>query len=445
MRSFILLLLCVLSSSSIRMRINNNCLQQRQPISVIVDKSRKLLSENLGSINKHFLSGLFIASIACANPACATEFNKEWTDRNRLAAEAWRTVDDLMYDRTFNGMDWFRLRQDIVLKSYKSDEEVYTSIKEMLLKLGDKYTRYLTPAQYSALINSAQGELTGVGIQLLGDDNVNTIITSVENDSPAATSGLMKGDVILNVDGSNTQDISPEEVAALLRGKSDTKASIRVSRNDKILDFSIIRKPFKLSNVNYSLEKIKNKNVGIIRIKSFSSTTNAEVTKAMEYFNGEADVIVLDLRNNGGGLLQAAVEISNLFLSPGKIVTFVVNKEGLSEAQMTVPSGVKSNNVFLPDINTKIYILVNKDTASAAEVFSAALKENNRALIIGEKTFGKGVIQTLSELRQGGISVTIAKYETPNHNNINKVGIPVDKSVNCNDDLDIKMCLSDLI
>jgi carboxyl-terminal processing protease len=123
--------------------------------------------------------------------------------------------------RTFNGLDWFKLRQELVKHSYKTDEEVYAAIKTSLAKLGDKYTRYLPPPQYAALVNSATGELTGVGVQLVEDSSGHTVISKVEEGSPAAETGLLRDDVIFNVDGTDAEGLSPEEIAALLRYGND--------------------------------------------------------------------------------------------------------------------------------------------------------------------------------------------------------------------------------
>lgn len=172
-------------------------------------------------------------------------------------------------------------------------------------------------------------------------------------------------------------------------GKVDTKASVRLRRADQLVDVTTLRQPIKLigvqqgvfrttgnSKINDQLLSKSGKNVGYIKVKSFSSSTNAEVTKAMESFHDKGqqlDAIVIDLRNNGGGLLQGAVETSNLFLKPGKIVVFVVSKEGNVQAQQTLPSGIQSNDPELPDLTTPLYILVNGNTASAAEVFTASM------------------------------------------------------------------------
>ena len=168
----------------------------------------------------------FVGS-ALISPASSNAADSEWTDRNRVAAEVWRTVDDLYYDRTFANNDWFKLRQEVVKRSYKTDDELFDSLQKMLNKLGDKYTRYLRPAQYSVILNSALGELTGVGLELLQLDDGRIKINNVYDESPAKESGILAGDIITNVDGNEVTAVtSPEEVAGYLRGKMDTKATL---------------------------------------------------------------------------------------------------------------------------------------------------------------------------------------------------------------------------
>ena len=177
--------------------------------------------------------------------------------------------------------------------------------------------------------------------------------------------------------------------------------------------------------------------VGVIRIKSFSSTTEATVKeKYNELMKGGAQSIVFDLRSNPGGLLPGGVDTASLFLPIGQPVVFVANKSGVVDRQVTLKDGI--------DLTTPLVVLVDSQTASAAEVFSAALKENGRATVVGGRTFGKGIIQTIRPMsnENGGIAITVARYETPQHNDINKQGIPVDieASVECPKD-DALACL----
>ena len=404
-----------------------------------------LCASSWGAVPRLFAPRLVsraLASLLFVVTPLSSALGAEWTERNRLAAETWRAVDEVYVDRTFNGKDWFQLRQDVVKRSYKSDDEVYAALKSMLANLGDKYTRYLPPVQYATLMNSAVGELTGVGLELLGQEDGGVRVVNIADGSPAVGSGISPGDVLINVDGTATSGLGPEEVAALIRGKPDTKASVTVRRGGsssagKDLDFVVVRKAFKLKGVSWGTTQSRGKTVGFLTIKSFSGTTRDDVLNGLASFHvsrdDDVDAIVMDMRNNGGGLLQGAVETANLLLPPGKVVVFTVGKDGLQEAQQTLPSGIPSNDPNLPDLKTPLYILVNKNSASAAEVLAAALKENGRAKLVGENTFGKGIIQNVQELRQGGIAVTVAKYETPLHHDINKVGIPVDISMACDD------------
>lgn len=368
-----------------------------------------------------------------------------WNDRTRLAAEAWRTVDEVYYDRTFNGNDWFQLRQEVIKQNYKSDDEVYTAIKTMLSKLGDKYTRYLPPAQYQSLVNSALGELTGVGVQLLGQDDGSVVIVNIEDDSPAKESGLLQGDVIVDVDGTNVKaaGLSPEEVAALLRGKQGTRASVRVARSgDLVKDFAITRQPFRITGVTSKKVSKGGRVIGIVTIKSFSSTTADDVSDALldlKRSSPAVDKLIFDLRNNGGGLLQGAAQTASLLLPPEKIVVYVVSKGGQTESLRTTPLPDDSLS-GLPDLTTPVDLLINRNSASAAEVFAAAIKENGRGRLIGERSFGKGIIQTVRELKKGGVAVTVSKYETPLHRDINKIGVDVDVKLACLEDAPTDIC-----
>lgn len=153
-----------------------------------------------------------------------TAHAESWDDRNRLASEVWRTADELYLDRSFNGQDWFKLRQSVVKRTYNSDQDVYTAVQTMLTKLGDKYTRFLTPAQYDALLSTAQGsDLIGLGVELsLAADGRTTEIIRIQEGSPAELLGVQRGDLIINVEGQDASTLSPEEVAALLRYHIDT-------------------------------------------------------------------------------------------------------------------------------------------------------------------------------------------------------------------------------
>jgi carboxyl-terminal processing protease len=286
--------------------------------------------------------------------------------------------------------------------------------------MGDKYTRYLTPAKYQSIFDAATGSLAGVGVEIATNKEGIVMVSDVEPNSPAQKAGLLPMDLFVEGDGFIFDKSStPDDVAMKLRGPGGSKVGITVLRNGETKDFIVTRQPIKVTTVRSYMGK---GGVGVIRIKSFSGTTTATVKEIyQDLIKKGAKKVVFDIRSNPGGLLPAGVETASLFLESNKPVVFVVSNKGVIDSQETFTNGI--------DTETPLVILVDHNTASAAEVFTAALKENGRAKVVGEKTFGKGIIQTIRELsdHNGGVAVTLARYETPNHNDINKAGIPVDQ------------------
>ena len=345
------------------------------------------------------------------------------TDEQKFVAEAWRTVDSTYLDRTFNGQDWFQLRESYVKKKYKNMAEAQSAVTEMIATLGDKYTRYLSPAKYQSMVDSATGTLAGVGVEIATNKDGLVMVSDVEPNSPAQKAGLLPNDLFLEGDGLKFDKMTtPDDVALKLRGPVGSRVGVTISRGGETKDFIITREPIKVTSVRSYVGK---GNVGVIRIKSFSGTTKDLVKEKYEELKKKGvKEILFDLRSNPGGLLPGGIETAGMFLEANKPVVFVVSNKGVVDSQETFADGI--------DLDTPLVILVDHNTASAAEVFTAALKENGRAKVVGEQTFGKGIIQTIRELsdRNGGVAVTVAKYETPQHNDINKNGIPVDVPTN---------------
>lgn len=319
-------------------------------------------------------------------------------------------------------------------QKYNNMDEARTEVESILSSLGDRYTRYLPPAKYDSIVNAATGNVFGVGVELSqGKEGMRVIAADVEPNGPAANGGLMPNDVFVEVDGVRFDDgnATPDDVAVVVRGPEGSKVGVVVERDGKTVDFILTRAPIKITSVrSYIGDKAGvDGKVGVIRIKNFSGTTADSVKSELESLKKKgATNFVLDLRGNPGGLLPGGVDTASLFLGADKPVVFVVNKKGVVDAQTTLADGV--------DLDSPLVLLVNKNTASAAEVMTAALKENQRVTVAGEQTFGKGIVQTIRQLENGengGVAVTIARYETPQHHDINKQGIPVDvkASVDC--------------
>ena len=381
-------------------------------------------------------SNLVVVGVPPANAASYESLSPE----QKFVAEAWRTVDSTFLDRTFNGQDWFKTRQDLVFptkaKKYKSMEEAQQAVSDMMSSLGDKYTRYLPPAKYQSLVDSATGTLAGVGVEIATggtpDDNGGTggsrpIVGDVEPGSPAFKAGLMPNDVFVESDGTKfDSQTTPDDVALKLRGPVNSKVGVTILRNGQTKEFILTRQPIQVTSVRSYMGSNK---VGVIRIKNFSATTSGLVKDALATLQKQgAKSFLFDLRGNPGGLLPGGVETASLFLESNKPVVFVVSNKGVVSAEETFEDGMYANSNSIP-----VTILVDHNTASAAEVFTAALKENGRAKVVGEQTFGKGIIQTIRELSGGsggGVAVTVARYETPQHNDINKAGIAVDEQTN---------------
>lgn len=376
-----------------------------------------------------FLSAALVFS---PTPSATAADYGSLSDEQKAVAEAWRLVDNSYLERTFNNQDWFGMRQDAVKKKYKSMDDANAEIQKIVGSLGDKYTRYLPPAKYQSMVDSATGTLAGVGVEISTNSDGRVIASDVEANSPAANGGIKPRDVFVEVDGIRFDaKATPDDVASKLRGPEGSKVGVVMERDGKTLDYILQRQRITVTSVKtYMSEKAGVGKVGVIRIKSFSGTTADKVKEAIEDLKKKGAVaFVLDVRNNPGGLLPGGVDTASLFLDANKPVVFEVNKS----------CQVKSTETFAPGLDTEspVVVLANGNTASAAEVMAAALKENGRAKLVGAQTFGKGIVQTIRQLsyNNGGVAITVQRYETPLHNDINKSGIPVDiESKDCTSD-----------
>ena len=313
----------------------------------------------------------------------------------------------------------------IIDNEYVSEIEeenlVEGAVKGYVEGLGDEYTEYFTKSEMEEFKSEVQGNYVGVGIYMMQNTKENNIVIlyPIEG-SPAEKAGLKSGDIIKKVDDTEFTGEDFEKVSTYIKGKEGTKVKIEIERNGENLTFEVERKKIDLYPIK---SEILQNNIGYIKVSSFDDDCAKEFKQTYNELNKSNKLkgLIIDLRNNGGGIVDEALDMADLILDKDKIELISTNKNGEEEIKKS-----KSN----PVINVPIVVLVNDNTASASEIFAAALKENGKATIVGEKTYGKGVIQELISLRDGsGIKVTIEEYLTPNRNKINKVGITPDKEV----------------
>lgn len=354
-----------------------------------------------------------------------------FSEEEKLILQCWRLVNESYVDSTFNGQNWWNLRQKFLRQPLHNREETYTAIREMLATLDDPYTRLLPPESYHDLQITTSGELSGVGLQISINPETKhlEVITPLPN-SPAEIAGISPRDEVISIDGIQTDSLSLDEAANLIRGEIGTEVLllIKPQNEQKIKEYRLIRDRLSLSSVITKLDNTDpNFLVGYLRLNQFSGSATQDIAHGIALM--ERDGVkgyVLDLRNNPGGLLQAGVEIARLWLKPSTIV-YTVNRQGTMGSYDALGQ---------PLTDKPLVVLVNGGTASASEILAGALQDNHRALLVGEKTYGKGLIQSLFKLPDGaGLAVTVAKYETPNHKDINKLGITPDVIVSPSESL----------
>ncbi|MCU0546630.1 MAG: S41 family peptidase [Oscillatoriaceae cyanobacterium Prado104] len=354
-----------------------------------------------------------------AQPAAAL------SPEQQLLSEAWRIVNRSYVDDSFNHTNWWAIREQAVKQSLNDREQTYAAIQGMLANLDDPFTRLLKPEQYRSLQVNTSGELTGVGLQIAIDSQTNTLtVVAPLAGSPADKAGIQPLDRIVKIDGTPTSELTLDEAATRMRGRAGTTVTLTLERQGKDApeEIELVRDRIELNPVYAQLQSGPDDlPLGYIRLSQFSANATTEVARAIDRLEKQgAAAYVLDLRNNPGGLLQAGIEVARLWLDSGTIV-YTVNRQGI------LGSFEAAGQALTDD---PLIVLVNKGTASASEILAGALQDNGRAHLVGEKTFGKGLIQSLFDLSDGsGLAVTVAKYETPNHMDINKLGIAPDRVV----------------
>jgi carboxyl-terminal processing protease len=389
------------------------------------------LNNNLGKSMVISKRGLVLGATALVGASvvltgAGLHFSKSWAvfkeSPKEIVDEVWQVINYDYVDGSFNGVDWRAARNKYLKRSYSSNEEAYKAVREMLEPLGDPYTRFLDPEQFKSMQVDTSGELTGVGIQITQDEKTKniTVISPIEG-SPASRVGILPKDVIVKVDDKSTKGLDINAVVSLIRGPRDSNVVITVKRGSEQINFTMKRERIELHAVESGIRPSASGAIGYIRLTQFSSNAAAEMRTAIRDLNKQNVAgYILDLRLNPGGLLYSSAEIARMWMDNGTIVT-TVNRRGAID-KLTASRGKLTDKPLV--------ILVDGGSASASEILAGALQDNKRAILVGEKTFGKGLVQSVHPLEDGsGLAVTIAKYLTPSGRDINKKGIEPDYKV----------------
>ncbi len=324
----------------------------------------------------------------------------------------------------FKSLDLIRkvlelIKSDYVEENIDEQKLIYGAIEGMLKKLDDPYTRFMEPKSFKEMQVETQGEFGGLGIVISIKDRMLTVVSPID-DTPAARAGVMAGDMIIKIDGKDVIDIALHDAVKLLRGPVGSKVILSILREGdrESKDYELTREIIKLPSVKYWVIE---PNIGYIRLTQFIQTSSEDLEKALiDLEKNGARSIILDLRNNPGGLLTSAVEVGRKFIPKGDIVSI----KGRDGEENTYSSFFKYHPL-LP-----LIVLINEGSASASEIVAGAVKDNKRGLLVGRKTFGKGSVQTVISLNDGSaMALTTALYYTPSGVNIHKSGINPDIDV----------------
>lgn len=294
------------------------------------------------------------------------------------------------------------------------------TIKGYIKGLNDPYTEYMTKEEMEEFSQDVMGNFTGIGIYLTKDVEKNAVIViSPIKDTPAHKAGILPGDIITKVDGVSYTGEELTEASNKIKGEIGTSVKLEILRDGKTMEFEVTREHIKINHVE---SKVLENNIGYIEFNSFDEGCSKEFKEKLEELKGKnITALVIDIRNNGGGLVTEALDIADFIVEKDATLLITTDKKGKEEI-------TKSKND--PMINMPVVLLTNSSSASASEILAGALKDNGKATIVGEKTYGKGVIQELLTLTDGsGLKITTNEYFTPNRNKINKVGITPDIEV----------------
>lgn len=304
--------------------------------------------------------------------------------------------------------------EDEYIGEIDDEKMLQMALKGYIAGVGDEYTVYYTPEEMQEQYETALGNYVGIGIYMIVNYEEGSItVVEVMEDSPAEKAGLQADDIITKVDGEEITKDNVSDMTNKIKGEEGTKVKLEIKRGEEIKEVEIERKKIEVSHIE---SKMLENNIAYIRVLDFDGGTAKEFKENYEELkNKGAESLIVDIRSNGGGVVDEAIDMLEMICDKGDTLLIEKEKNGNEIVQKSEEN---------PIIDIPIVVLVNENSASASEIFAGALKDYNKATIIGTKTYGKGVIQTLTKLSDGsGIKMTTAEYCTPSGNSINKIGI----------------------
>ncbi len=375
-----------------------------------------LILLGLGGVTTAITVGMPGLTLPTASGGSISDSPKEVID------QVWQIVyrDYLDSSGDYDEKSWRQLRSKLLKKSFAGNAESYEAIRGMLASLNDPYTRFLDPKEFKEMRIDTSGELLGVGIQLsLDKATKELVVVSPIEGTPASRAGVLPKDVIVTIDSKSTKGMSTQDAVKLIRGPEGSEVILGFRRDGETINVPLIRSRIEISAVSYELKTTQDQQkIGYIRLKQFNANAAREMREAAKALE-EQDVqgYILDLRGNPGGLLEASIDIARQWLNEGIIVS-TRTREGIRDIRRATGTAISDKPIM---------VLIDRGSASASEIIAGAFQDNGRAKLIGEKTYGKGLVQAVRGLSDGsGMTVTIAKYLTPNGTDIHKNGIEPD-------------------
>ena len=373
--------------------------------------------------NKFFV---ILLIVACIVAVISSMFTYKWITNNNAVLDLKASTTDTANktQAISKSLENFRSVIDEYYKGDIDEEKILDStIKGYVDGLGDKYTTYMPKEEWDEFQESALGNFVGIGIYMTENSDELIEVVSPMEDSPAKKAGIIAGDVIVEVNGESVIGQSTDIVSSKIKGEEGTNVSIKIKRNDEYLTFDLVRENIKIYHV---YAEVLENNVGYISLITFDTGCADEFyEKLTELKEKGITKLVIDLRNNTGGIVNESLNIAEMFINKGnKLLITEDNKNN------KVTTYAKSDAI----VDMDVVVLCNKYTASASEILIGALRDNNIAKIVGTQTYGKGVIQQIFKLKDGGaLKITTEEYYTPNETKINKVGITPDVEVELKD------------